>query len=157
MFHDVDSITRTTFNSGSKIWSVIVRQPSSTISSFGNKCVLLPFNIYLIIDHICNSLSVTKWIHLLHGDEGIRVLFRKIYSLLKPGGRLILEPQTWKSYHKRKFTSAKTEANYGRIQLRPKDFPLCLIDEIGFKSSEFIRVCQTSSKGFRRPIYVIQK
>ncbi|CCI50316.1 unnamed protein product [Albugo candida] len=119
-------------------------------------------------DMICNSeaaeqydfilcLSVTKWIHLLHGDEGIRVLFRKIYSLLKPGGRLILEPQTWKSYHKRKFTSAKTEANYGRIQLRPKDFPLCLIDEIGFKSSEFIRVCQTSSKGFRRPIYVIQK
>lgn len=101
--------------------------------------------------------SVTKWIHLFHGDEGIRKVFKKIYELLVPGGRLILEPQPWKSYHKRKFTSEITAANYPTIQLRPKDFPKYLVDSIGFQSCDLLEVCQTSSKGFRRPVYVAQK
>ncbi|KAG7380789.1 hypothetical protein PHYPSEUDO_006790 [Phytophthora pseudosyringae] len=101
--------------------------------------------------------SVTKWIHLFHGDEGIKKVFAKIYELLVPGGRLILEPQPWKSYHKRKFTSEVTAANYPKIQLRPKDFPKHLVETVGFRSCEFLEVCQTSSKGFRRPVYVAQK
>ena len=103
------------------------------------------------------SLSVTKWIHLFHGDEGIKKMFAKIYELLTPGGRLVLEPQPWKSYHKRKFTSEVTAANYPKIQLRPKDFPKHLVDITGFRSCEFLEICQTSSKGFRRPVYVAQK
>ncbi|ETK84642.1 hypothetical protein F441_10588 [Phytophthora nicotianae CJ01A1] len=101
--------------------------------------------------------SVTKWIHLFHGDEGIKKVFAKIYELLAPGGRLILEPQPWKSYHKRKFTSEVTATNYPKIQLRPKDFPKHLVESVGFRSCEFLEVCQTSSKGFRRPVYVAQK
>ncbi|KAE9009613.1 hypothetical protein PR001_g16398 [Phytophthora rubi] len=101
--------------------------------------------------------SVTKWIHLFHGDEGIKKVFEKIYELLTPGGRLIIEPQPWKSYHKRKFTSDVTAANYPKIQLRPKDFPKHLVEAVGFRSCEFLEVCQTSSKGFRRPLYVAQK
>ncbi|OWZ04264.1 hypothetical protein PHMEG_00023858 [Phytophthora megakarya] len=101
--------------------------------------------------------SVTKWIHLFHGDEGIKKVFAKIHELLAPGGRLILEPQPWKSYHKRKFTSEVTAANYPKIQLRPKDFPKHLVDTVGFRSCEFLEVCQTSSKGFRRPVYVALK
>ncbi|KAG6968550.1 hypothetical protein JG688_00005749 [Phytophthora aleatoria] len=101
--------------------------------------------------------SVTKWIHLFHGDEGIKKVFAKIYELLAPGGRLILEPQPWKSYHKRKFTSEVTAANYPKIQLRPKDFPKHLVESVGFRSCEFLEVCQTSAKGFRRPVYVAQK
>ena len=103
------------------------------------------------------SLSVTKWIHLFHGDEGIKKMFAKIYGLLTPGGRLILEPQPWKSYHKRKFTSEVTAVNYPKIQLRPKDFPKHLVDTVGFRSCKFLEVCQTSSRGFRRPLYVVQK
>ncbi|KAG7394549.1 hypothetical protein PHYBOEH_005041 [Phytophthora boehmeriae] len=101
--------------------------------------------------------SVTKWIHLFHGDEGIKKVFTKIYELLAPGGRLILEPQPWKSYHKRKFTSDVTAANYPKIQLRPKDFPTHLVETVGFRSCEFLEVCQTSAKGFRRPVYVALK
>lgn len=101
--------------------------------------------------------SVTKWIHLFHGDEGIKKVFAKIYELLTPGGRLILEPQPWKSYHKRKFTSEVTAANYPKIQLRPKDFPKHLVESVGFRTCKFLEVCQTSSKGFRRPVYVAQK
>ncbi|CEG49837.1 loc100151157 protein [Plasmopara halstedii] len=101
--------------------------------------------------------SVTKWIHLFHGDDGIKKVFQKIYELLVPGGRLVLEPQPWKSYHNRKFTTEVTAANYPNIRLRPKDFPQYLIDVIGFQSCELLKVCQTSSKGFRRPVYVAQK
>jgi hypothetical protein len=36
------------------------------------------------------SLSVTKWIHLNWGDEGIKTLFRKIHDLLNEGAQ---EPQ----------------------------------------------------------------
>ncbi|KAL3658600.1 hypothetical protein V7S43_016484 [Phytophthora oleae] len=101
--------------------------------------------------------SVTKWIHLFHGDEGIKKVFTKIYELLAPGGRLILEPQPWKSYHKRKFTSEVTAANYPKIQLRPKDFPKHLTESVGFRTCELLEICQTSSNGFRRPVYVAQK
>ncbi|TDH70226.1 hypothetical protein CCR75_003974 [Bremia lactucae] len=103
------------------------------------------------------TFSVSKWIHLFHGDDGIKKVFGKIYNLLTPGGRLILEPQPWKSYHKRKFTSEITAANYSKIQLRPKDFPKYLIESVGFRSCDFLEVCQTSSKGFRRPVYLAQK
>jgi len=46
-------------------------------------------------------MSVTKWIHYHHGDDGIRRLFQKIFSALRPGGIFLLEPQPWRSYKKK--------------------------------------------------------
>lgn len=45
-------------------------------------------------------LSVTKWIHLNEGDEGIRRFFQRVHSVLRPAGVFILEPQEWETYAK---------------------------------------------------------
>lgn len=103
-------------------------------------------------------LSLTKWVQLNWGDEGLKRLFRRLYRHLRPGGMLLLEPQPWASYRKRKSLTETIYRNYQRIRLRPEQFPSYLTSpEVGFDSYELLGTPQHAAKGFQRPIYLFHK
>ncbi|KAK6190231.1 hypothetical protein SNE40_002150 [Patella caerulea] len=103
------------------------------------------------------ALSVTKWIHLNNGDAGIKMFFQRIFRHLRPGGRLILEPQPWTSYKKRKNLTLTIQNNFQNINLKPEQFQRYLLDVVGFSKCELIDVVHHKSKGFRRPIQMYTK
>eukprot|EP00262_Sarcandra_glabra_P008627 TRINITY_DN22211_c0_g1_i1.p1 TRINITY_DN22211_c0_g1~~TRINITY_DN22211_c0_g1_i1.p1 ORF type:complete len:281 (-),score=49.92 TRINITY_DN22211_c0_g1_i1:70-912(-) len=115
--------------------------------------------------HACSAkydtilcLSITKWIHLNWGDNGLITLFVKIWRLLRSGGILVLEPQPWQSYKKKRVVSEITTMNFSNIVFGPELFQEILLDKIGFRSVENITdALQGSSAGFDRPIFVFRK
>ncbi|XP_048134159.1 probable RNA methyltransferase At5g51130 isoform X2 [Rhodamnia argentea] len=81
-------------------------------------------------------LSVTKWIHLNWGDEGLITLFSKIWRLLR---------QT-------------TAANYDKIMYPPEIFQDILLDKIGFRTVEDLTSGLSGTKaGFNRPVLAFRK
>lgn len=74
------------------------------------------------------ALSVTKWIHLNHGDDGIREFFRRVFLLLSPDGRFIVEPQGPEGYAK------FLKSRQSKEQLKIHPWPTNSIDEISFRS-----------------------
>jgi SAM-dependent methyltransferase len=42
--------------------------------------------------------SVTMWVHLNHGDAGLRLFFDRACALLASKGVILVEPQSWRSY-----------------------------------------------------------
>ncbi|XP_059634936.1 probable RNA methyltransferase At5g51130 [Cornus florida] len=103
-------------------------------------------------------LSVTKWIHLNWGDDGLITLFANIWRLLQQGGILILEPQPWNSYSKNRRVSETAASNYQNIKIFPEDFQEILMDKIGFRKVEDITSSLSGSNtGFDRPILAFWK
>ncbi|XP_058206715.1 probable RNA methyltransferase At5g51130 [Rhododendron vialii] len=108
--------------------------------------------------HTIICLSVAKWIHLNWGDDGLIILFAKIWKLLEPGGILILEPQPWNSYYKNRLVSEMAQTNYHNIKIYPEGFQEVLLDKIGFRMVENISSRLSGSKsGFDRPILAFWK
>eukprot|EP00250_Pteridium_aquilinum_P025879 c3177_g1_i1 orf=19-1080(+) len=102
-------------------------------------------------------LSVTKWVHLNWGDNGLIKLFAKIRNLLRPGGILVLEPQPWKSYKSNYQISEVVRRNFHEIVLRPDQFKEVLLDRVGFRSMQSItEKVVNSAEGFSRPIYLLR-
>ncbi|KAJ3280360.1 hypothetical protein HDU79_011782 [Rhizoclosmatium sp. JEL0117] len=114
------------------------------------------------------ALSITKWIHVRYGDAGLKLFFQKCWSVLRKGGALILEPQSWeggRGYDKavRKNESVGLYPTYvsaakkARLKLRPEDFPTYLVEEIGFASCERLGMSPNSAPGFKRDMYLFRK
>lgn len=53
-------------------------------------------------------LSVSKWIHLNWGDDGLKRTFKKIFIQLRSGGVFVLEAQPFESYKKKKLSVSIT-------------------------------------------------
>lgn len=103
------------------------------------------------------ALSITKWIHLNSGDNGLKKFFRKCYHCLLDGGMLILEPQPLESYQKRAST-AEMQKHFSEIKLTPDLFSKYLIGpEIGFSRCQVLGNSTNESKGFQRPLYLFVK
>jgi 7SK snRNA methylphosphate capping enzyme len=96
------------------------------------------------------ALSITKWIHLNHGDAGILSFFQKCYDSLKAGGSLVVEPQAWDTYKKK--LSKELSETFNALQIRPEGFQEVL-EKIGFRLVETIK----GDAGFNRPLYVYAK
>ena len=101
--------------------------------------------------------SVSKWVHLNHGDVGIKKLFQTMFDLLVPGGIAVLEYQPWKSYERKKNTSLVTRAMFNEIVIRPDDFEGIITQDIGFEITERRGPPLADAKGFNRPILVLSK
>lgn len=74
--------------------------------------------------HVILALSVIKWIHLEHLDEGLVTFFGKCASSLTPGGYLVIELQPWDSYEKaiRPNHSPHFKGNLNKLKFRPEAF-----------------------------------
>lgn len=68
------------------------------------------------------ALSVIKWIHLEHLDQGLVSFFHKCSSSLAAGGYLAIELQPWDSYEKaiRPNTAPHFKANFDKLKIRPE-------------------------------------
>ncbi|XP_076265365.1 7SK snRNA methylphosphate capping enzyme-like isoform X2 [Rhynchophorus ferrugineus] len=103
-------------------------------------------------------LSTTKWIHLNWGDNGLKLSFRRMYEQLRPGGKLILEPQHWASYKRKKNLTETIYRHYQSIEFFPDKFTEYLLSPaVGFAKSEILGYPQHKSSGFRRPIQIFTK
>jgi hypothetical protein len=87
---------------------------------------------------VITCMSVTKWIHLNHGDAGIAHFFKACYEMLNEGGLLIVEPQPWKSYQRRRHVSpmvtSRFEEGPDMIRLRPEFFADSALPAAGFRA-----------------------
>ncbi|GAM25243.1 hypothetical protein SAMD00019534_084180 [Acytostelium subglobosum LB1] len=104
------------------------------------------------------ALSVTKWLHLNWGDNGIKSFFNKVYRMLKPGGSFIMEPQEFQGYKRRQKLSPAIKQNYSAIQFKPEQFIEHLTNVVGFKSCEELQTPDgVRFAGFKRNIYRLIK
>ncbi|KAI9001363.1 Bin3-domain-containing protein [Trametes punicea] len=104
--------------------------------------------------HVVLAFSISKWIHLNKGDEGISRFFRRVYQVLEPGGVFVLEPQGWDTYSKAKRMDSRLKENAKHLKLRPEDFGRVL-QEIGFGPATHLGL--TGEGGFKRPIDLYKK
>ncbi|KAG0254456.1 hypothetical protein DFQ27_006822 [Actinomortierella ambigua] len=103
------------------------------------------------------GFSLTKWIHLHHGDEGIKRFFHKVYRSLAPGGIFLLEPQKFSTYNKRAKLIPEMYTTYSSIRFKPDQFEQFLLEEVGFRRAVHLGRLESKAKNLNRPIVMYCK
>jgi 7SK snRNA methylphosphate capping enzyme len=100
-------------------------------------------------------LSLTKWVQMNFGDEGIYKLFEICKQVLRVGGRIVLESQKYKSYGKLVQGCARFQLVYPTIKVRPEQYDKILTQELGLmKEGTFQSLVQDS---FKRELVVYRR
>jgi 7SK snRNA methylphosphate capping enzyme len=97
-------------------------------------------------------LSITKWLHLHHGDLGLISLFRNLFQILPSGGTLVIEPQEWQNYKRAVSKNTSLRPVFKELKMRP-NFEAELA-EVGFTLSIVIA---REEGGFSRPLMIWRK
>ncbi|KAM0792817.1 hypothetical protein ACM66B_002583 [Microbotryomycetes sp. NB124-2] len=97
-------------------------------------------------------LSVTKWLHLHAGDEGMRMLFKRLHDVLPAGGTLIVEPQEKENYAKAARKNKNLRPVFQSIRMWPP-FEQELRD-VGF---QLLSTIEREEGGFSRPLMIWRK
>ncbi|EFQ87009.1 hypothetical protein P3342_008723 [Pyrenophora teres f. teres] len=102
--------------------------------------------------HVILALSVIKWIHLEHADQGLIAFFAKCSASLRSGGHLIIELQGWDSYQKavRPNHAPHFKHTLDKLELRPETCFDKLLEDQG------LHLC-ASSHALPRRINVYRK
>ncbi|KAK5808215.1 Bicoid-interacting protein 3-domain-containing protein [Linnemannia elongata] len=103
------------------------------------------------------GFSLTKWIHLHHGDEGLKKFFHKVYRSLTAGGAFLVEPQDYATYVKRSKITPEMKKTYDGIKFRPEEFQDYLVKEVGFRESQHLGQSVGHAKNFNRDIFLFRK
>ena len=104
-------------------------------------------------------LSVSKWIHLTYGDEGLIQSFHRIYEHLPKGGVFVFEPQLWPSYNNSRKINDAMFRNFNSIKLFPQQFPKFLVNSCQFSCYHHIGEVTRKKrhKSYKRPIFLFYK
>ncbi|KAJ1975875.1 hypothetical protein H4R35_002944, partial [Dimargaris xerosporica] len=92
------------------------------------------------------ALSIAKWIHLNHGDVGIKAFFAKVHQQLAPGGHFLFEPQPWESYINSCKVNAHLHKTFKTIKFYPSNFTEYLVHIVGFQLVEQLQTPDTYAK-----------
>ncbi|KAF9291661.1 hypothetical protein BGZ68_002983 [Mortierella alpina] len=104
------------------------------------------------------GFSLTKWIHLHHGDQGIKRFFQDVYKSLAPGGLFLVEPQAYSTYNRRCKILPKMKEHYDAMTFMPDHFrDYLLSDEVGFREGVLLGHSEGNAKNFNRDIYSFRK
>lgn len=104
-------------------------------------------------------MSVSKWLHMKSGDDGIKRIFGRVKDSLVPGGVFLLEPQPTKSYKAaRRKGAVAPNLTVDKFKLKPEMFPKYLVEECGFERMEQLRDKLPKNTPFgTRPIMAFYK
>ncbi|BGP34900.1 hypothetical protein JCM10296v2_006724 [Rhodotorula toruloides] len=92
------------------------------------------------------AFSVTKWIHLSGLNPALLTFFRRCFDCLRPGGKLILEPQPFSTYARNVKMTRELQENYDRLKegaekgwrAEEGDFERVLLELVGFEKRDLL-------------------
>ena len=95
--------------------------------------------------------SITKWLHLHHGDLGLRALFRALHDYLVQhvDGTLVVEPQEWDNYKKASDKNKALKPMFRTLEMRPP-----FVEELRETGFVLLETIEREEGGFSRPLLV---